>query len=166
MMQEKPTRNHFFSFQPPAGGDVTLESIDGTVFIAHSLLLSLASSVFSDMFTSTTKADTVELTEDEEAISLMLAYIYPVERPSINTISLLEKAMLMAHKYEVDVLTKAVEQAGRQRDLVRQDPLRVYQAAGNYDFQDIEKLSAKLLTREHYDMTTTDGLVRAHERES
>ncbi|KAG9122226.1 hypothetical protein FRC07_001495, partial [Ceratobasidium sp. 392] len=149
-----------FTFQPLPGGDVSLKSSDGALFVVHSVLLSVASKVFSDMFTTTTTADAVELAEDAEAVSLMLAFVYPVMRPSIDSIALLEKGMLMAHKYEIDVLAKTMQQVTNQRDLIRQDPLRVYRAAGKYGFQEIETLSAKLITRDHYDMTTVDGLVK------
>ncbi|KAG9119383.1 hypothetical protein FRC07_005605, partial [Ceratobasidium sp. 392] len=149
-----------FSFQPPPGGDVSLKSSDGTLFVVHSMFLSFGSKVFSDMLASSIKADIVELAEDAEAISLMLAFIYPMMRPSIDTISLLEKAMLIAHKYEIGVLAKTVKQATGLPNLIRKDPLRIYRMAGNYGFQDIEILSAKLITREHYDMTTVDGLVK------
>ncbi|KAG9080454.1 hypothetical protein FRC06_006563, partial [Ceratobasidium sp. 370] len=150
-----------FSFQPPAGGDVTLRSSDGTLFITHSLLLSLASKVFSDMFGSTTVADIVELAEDAEAISLMLAFIYPVIRPPINTIPLLEKAMLIAHKYEIEVLEETLKQSsGQQRDLIRKDPVRVLYLAKKYGFRETQTLAAKLVARCDYDMTTVDGLLK------
>ncbi|KAG8764955.1 hypothetical protein FRC12_007791 [Ceratobasidium sp. 428] len=149
-----------FSFQPPPGGDVSLKSSDGTVFVVHSMFLSFSSKVFSDMLTTSTKSDVIELAEDAEAISLMLAFIYPMVHPAIDNVSLLEKAMLMAHKYEVDTLAKTVVQASSQCDLIRQNPLRIYQVAGNYGFKQLELLSAKLITRSHYDMTTVEGLVK------
>ncbi|KAG8766633.1 hypothetical protein FRC12_006741 [Ceratobasidium sp. 428] len=149
-----------FSFQPPPGGDVSLKSSDGTVFIVHSVFLSFSSKVFSDMLTTPTKSDVIELAEDAEAISMMLAFLYPMVHPAIDSTRLLEKAMLMAHKYNIEVLAKTVEQASGQRDLIRQDPLRIYQAAGNYGFKELELLSAKLIARSHYDMTTVEGLVK------
>ncbi|KAG8704345.1 hypothetical protein FRC08_002285 [Ceratobasidium sp. 394] len=150
-----------FSFQPPAGGDVTFKSSDGTIFVAHSLLLSLASKVFSDMFGSTTVADVVELAEDAEAVSLMLAFIYPVIRPPIDTIPLLERAMLVAHKYEIEVLEETLKQSsGQQRDLIRKDPVRVLYLANKYGFRETQTLAAKLVTQCDYDMTTVDGLLK------
>ncbi|KAG8696222.1 hypothetical protein FRC08_007300 [Ceratobasidium sp. 394] len=150
-----------FSFQPPVGGDVSLKASDGTIFTVHSMFLSFSSKVFSDMFASSTKADVVELTEDAEAVSLMLAFVYPTVRPPIDTIPLLEKAMLVAHKYEIEVLTKTLEQtAGQQRALIRQDPLRVFRLATDYGLHEIQKLSVKLMTPRHCDMATVSGLVQ------
>ncbi|KAG8684348.1 hypothetical protein FRC09_015443 [Ceratobasidium sp. 395] len=149
-----------FSFQAPPGGDVWLKSSDGTIFVVHSMFLSFSSKVFSDMLTTSTKSDVIELAEDAEAISLMLAFLYPMVHPAIDSAPLLEKAMLMAHKYDIGVLAKTVEQASGQRDLIRQNPLRIYQAARHYGFKELELLSAKLITQNHYDMTTVKGLIR------
>ncbi|KAG8747672.1 hypothetical protein FRC10_000215 [Ceratobasidium sp. 414] len=150
-----------FNFQPPAGGDVSLKSSDGTIFTVHSMFLSFSSNVFSDMFASSTKADIVELAEDAETVSLMLAFVYPTVRPPIDTIPLLEKAMIVAHKYEIEVLTKTLEQtASQQRALIRKDPLRVFRLAADCGLHEIQALSAKLMAPSHCDMATVSGLVQ------
>ncbi|KAF8610681.1 hypothetical protein BDV93DRAFT_23375 [Ceratobasidium sp. AG-I] len=150
-----------FAFQPPEGGDVSLKSSDGTIFLAHSVLLRLASKVFEDMFTGPTTADTVELAEDAEAVSLMLAFIYPVLRPSIDTLRLLEKAMVVAHKYEIDVLLKTLDQCRNEnRKLIRLDPVRVFRLASVYGLRDTQTLAAKLIGPAQYDMLTPDGIVQ------
>ncbi|KAG8747674.1 hypothetical protein FRC10_000217 [Ceratobasidium sp. 414] len=156
-MSESADQN--FSFRPPAGGDVSLKSSDGTIFVVHSLLLSLASKVFSDMFASTTKADVVELAEDAEAISLMLAFIYPVVRPPVDTIPLLEKAMLVAHKYDVEGLAKSLEQ-NQQRALIRCDPARVFRLAADYGFREMQTLAAMLIGSSKLDLLEVDGLLQ------
>ncbi|KAG8764954.1 hypothetical protein FRC12_007790 [Ceratobasidium sp. 428] len=160
MNQNTSQTQAVFSFEPPAGGDVSLKANDGTIFVVHSLLLNLASKVFSDMLSSTTNADVVELAEDSETISFMLACIYPATQPSIDTVSLLEKAMLLSHKYDIEGLVKAAKRAGTQRGLVRQDPARVYHAAEKYGFSEIETFSAKLVIGSRYDMTTASGLIK------
>ncbi|KAG9119384.1 hypothetical protein FRC07_005606 [Ceratobasidium sp. 392] len=155
------SRVQAFSFLPPAGGDVSLKSCDGTIFIVHSLLLRLASQVFSDMFASATSADVVELAEDAETISLMLAFIYPVMQPSLNTVAILEKAMLVAHKYEIDGLAKTLEHTySQKRALIRQDPLRVFRSAKHYGFREMQTLAAKIANSSHYNMLTSQGLVK------
>ncbi|KAG9080453.1 hypothetical protein FRC06_006562 [Ceratobasidium sp. 370] len=165
MSEPTPNQNtpqtQTFSFQPPAGGDVSLRSSDGTIFVAHSLLLSLASKVFSDMFASTTKSDVVELAEDAEAISLMLAFIYPVVRPPVDTISLLEKAMLVAHKYEIEVLAKTLEQTCNQRrTLICSNPARVFRFAADYGFRETQTLAAMLIGSGKFDLLEIDGLLQ------
>ncbi|KAG9122224.1 hypothetical protein FRC07_001493 [Ceratobasidium sp. 392] len=154
------SRAQAFSFLPPAGGDVSLKSCDGTVFIVHSLLPRLASKVFSDMFASATSADVVELAEDAETISLMLAFIYPVMQPPLDTVAILEKAMLVAHKYEIDGLAKTLEHTySQQRALIRQDPLRVFRSAKHYGFREMQTLAAKIASSSHYNMLTSQGLI-------
>lgn len=150
-----------FAFQPPEGGDVSLKSSDGTIFLAHSVLLRLASKVFGDMFAGSTIADTVELAEDAEAVSLMLAFIYPVMRPSIDTLRLLEKAMVVAHKYEIDVLLKTLDQCrSENRKLIRLDPVRVFRLASAYGLRDTQTLAAKFIGPAQYDMLTPEGIVQ------
>ncbi|ELU35637.1 hypothetical protein AG1IA_10333 [Rhizoctonia solani AG-1 IA] len=63
------------------------------------------------MFYGATKPDPIELAEDAESISLMLAFIYPVAPPHINTIDHLEKIMKVSQKYDVERMTKFIEEA-------------------------------------------------------
>ncbi|KAG9119963.1 hypothetical protein FRC07_004759, partial [Ceratobasidium sp. 392] len=56
-----------FSYQPPAGGDISLKSSDGVVFLAHSVLLGMSSSVFSDMLSTASPSDVIELGDDAES---------------------------------------------------------------------------------------------------
>jgi hypothetical protein len=140
---------------------VSLKSCDGVIFLVHAMLLGLASKVFSDMFTIPTTADVVELAEDAEAISIMLAFIYPVVPPRIDTISLFEKAMIVAHKYDIDVLVKILEQTGiQQRGFIRRDPLRIFRLAADYGLRDTQTHAAKLVGLQHRDMLSLDGLVK------
>lgn len=150
-----------FTFQPPAGGDTSLKSCDGTTFRVHSVLLGLASTVFADMFTETTKAKAVELEEDAESISLMLAFTYPVASPSVTSVDLLEKAMKVAQKYKVERIIKFIEENVHIRsDLVLSNPLRVFHAAVSHNFPTIQALSAKILRPNHCDLLTVDGLLQ------
>lgn len=160
-----------FTFQPLSGGDVSLKSNDGAIFVAHSMLLGLASPIFADMFTGAITApggppaaltpDTIELAEDAEAVSLMLAFIYPVIRPTIDSLRLLEKAMVVAHKYEIDVLLKTLDQCrSENRKLIRLDPLRVFRLAFDYGLRDTQTLAAKLIGPAQYDTLTPEGIVR------
>ncbi|KAJ1310445.1 hypothetical protein OPQ81_007178 [Rhizoctonia solani] len=96
------------------------------------------------MLAGATKPDTVELKEDTEAISLMLAFIYPVEPPSITTIDQLEKLMVLSQKYGVEKLIKYIENHGRlDYQLVLSDPIRAFRASVDHQFPTIRTLSAK-----------------------
>lgn len=148
-----------FAFQPPAGGDIDLKSCNGTIFRAHSVLLGMASTVFSDMFANAKKTDTVELAEDAESISLMLAFIYPATLPSITTIELLEKSMLVAHKYDIQRITDFINQLFQPGNpLINLDPLNVFRVSSKYGFPSVRILASKSLYPSHYDFLSVDGL--------
>lgn len=87
-----------YAFKPPLGGDVSLRSADGKIFCLHTLILSLASSAFSDMFAiGTQSTEIIDLSDDSEAISLMLGFIYPSALPPVVvTYELLEKCLRIA----------------------------------------------------------------------
>ncbi|QRW26935.1 The BTB (BR-C, ttk and bab)/POZ (Pox virus and Zinc finger) domain [Rhizoctonia solani] len=79
------------------------------------------------MFYGATKPDPIELAEDAESISLMLAFIYPVAPPHINTIDHLEKIMKVSQKYDVERMTKFIEEAVTLGSkLMTLDPMRVF----------------------------------------
>jgi hypothetical protein len=140
---------------------VSLKSCDGTTFLAHSQSLSLASKVFSDMFISPTVADVIELVEDAEAVSIMLAFIYPVIRPPIDTIPLLEKAMRVAHKYDIDVLLKTLEQTGiQQQGLIARNPLRVFLLAADHGLRETQAHAAELVWLQDRNKISPDGLAK------
>ncbi|KAG9077569.1 hypothetical protein FS749_010532, partial [Ceratobasidium sp. UAMH 11750] len=85
-----------FSYQPPAGGNLSLKSADGAIFLVHSVLLGMASSVFADMFSAANRSDVVELTDDAESLSLMLRFIYPPTFMDDLPLVLIEKSLRIA----------------------------------------------------------------------
>lgn len=150
-----------FVFQPPSGGDVDLKSCDGVIFRAHSVLLGIASTVFADMFAGATKSDTIELAEDAEPGSPMLAFIYPITPPPIHTVDLLEKFMAMSHKYDIDKMINFVDQIIQlQNEVVLSDPLRVFRASAQYHFPAAQALAARSLRSHHCDMTSVEGILK------
>ncbi|ELU43853.1 BTB domain-containing protein [Rhizoctonia solani AG-1 IA] len=150
-----------FSFQPPAGGDIVLKSCDGTTFNAHSVILGMASTVFGGMFYGATKPDPIELAEDAESISLMLAFIYPVAPPHINTIDHLEKIMKVSQKYDVERMTKFIEEAVTLGSkLMTLDPMRVFYLCVTHNFPAIQALTAESFRPKSGDLLTVDGLLQ------
>ncbi|QRW00758.1 The BTB (BR-C, ttk and bab)/POZ (Pox virus and Zinc finger) domain [Ceratobasidium sp. AG-Ba] len=150
-----------FSFQPPAGGDLTLKSSDGVTFVVHSVLLCIASKVFAGMFEASKVADIIDLTEDAEAISLMLAFIYPTIRPQINTIPRIEKSILVANKYDIPVIEQTLNEiVPSLHDVIRDDPLRLFHTAKNHGFRKIQTTAARLVLPGNQSMTTVEALVK------
>jgi hypothetical protein len=144
-----------FSFEPPTGGDVLVKSADGVLFSTHSILLSLASSVFSDMFSTATKHDTVELTDDAESISLMLAFIYPSSFVTVDSFQILEKSLEMARKYDVPGILKALDfiipHEQKDKNLAHHDPVRVFRLATSHDLRETQTFAASLIEPRHCD---------------
>ncbi|QRW00825.1 The BTB (BR-C, ttk and bab)/POZ (Pox virus and Zinc finger) domain [Ceratobasidium sp. AG-Ba] len=98
-----------FSYKPPPGGDIILKSTEGTTFLAHSLLLGMASSVFAGMISTATQRDVVELSDDAESISLMLRFIYPPTFLQDLPLALVEKSLRIAQKYDVSGIITSID---------------------------------------------------------
>ncbi|KDN49332.1 hypothetical protein RSAG8_02034, partial [Rhizoctonia solani AG-8 WAC10335] len=111
------------------------------------------------MLTGATESDAVELAEDAETISLMLAFIYPVDPPSITTVEQPEKVMLSSQKYNIEKLTKYIEKSNRwDSQLILSDPIRVFRASVMHGFPTIQTLSAKRFGLKFCDYRSSKGL--------
>ncbi|KAG9124827.1 hypothetical protein FRC07_010085, partial [Ceratobasidium sp. 392] len=125
-----------FTFQPPPGGDVTLKSADGAEFIAYSLMLRLASSVFADMFSTATQRDDIELADDAESVSLMLRFIYPPTLVDDLPTALLEKALRIAQKYDISgtitSLDYFISHSSNKSSLIHSNPIYALCLATTY----------------------------------
>ncbi|KAG8703646.1 hypothetical protein FRC08_002712 [Ceratobasidium sp. 394] len=144
-----------FSFEPPDGGDLLVKSADGALFAVHSVLLGLASSVFSDMFSAPTKRDAIELTDDAESISLMLAFIYPSSFVTVDSFQALEKSLEMARKYDVPGILKALDfiipHEQKDKNLAYHDPVRAFRLATRHGLRETQTFSAGLIEPKHCD---------------
>ena len=81
-MEDNPSSPSPFSF--PAG-DVILRSADNVNFRVHTILLSLASPFFHDMFSlpqTSKELQTIQMTENADVLVAILRLIYPFEEPS------------------------------------------------------------------------------------
>jgi hypothetical protein len=154
-----------FTFEAPPGGDISLRSIDGPVFCVHSIILGLASSTFSDMFSVAIKSgETIDLGDDSESISLMLAFIYPSHlSPTVDTFELLEKCLAIAQKYNMQAMTKALDRELSERvggRLVSGQPLRAFRLAVTYGLRDSQTLAAKAIMPCHIDLREPAEIIK------
>ena len=135
--------------------DIVLRSSDGVTFHCWRALLSISSSIFSDMF-SLPQPDTsynadelpiVDLVEDGRTLHLIVSLCHP---PSFtgklfepDSIRELEAVLEAAKKYEMEDLRSAALLKLSDPYLVRQDPLRMYGLACLYQCRDAAKLAAQ-----------------------
>lgn len=133
------------------GGDLILRSSDDVDFNVHSILLSLASPVFSDMLTVGTggsagndKKNVITLGETAEMVALMLKLIYPLTPPTISSFEQLNQGLHVADKYQL----KNMKSHLHERLLVhgspvsvQADPLRALAVASGHGLQDVADIA-------------------------
>ncbi|KAG8764952.1 hypothetical protein FRC12_007788 [Ceratobasidium sp. 428] len=140
-------------FTPLAEGDITIISSDGVKFLVHSHTLKRSSSVFADMFSVATRDEqAIELDDDAESIALMLGFLYPFKPLSIHNFSILEKALIIAQKYDVEGIPKALDDtipAGAHADFIRIDPLRMLRLGTAYGLRNTSTLASKAVQRQY-----------------
>jgi hypothetical protein len=124
--------------------DLVLRSSDGVNFRVFKLILSLASSVFADMFTlplppsSQSPSDEPPVTllpEDAETLDMALRYFYPVPSPEVVTLREARILLEFARKYQADVIKHSLMRF--LTDTSERDPVGVYALASAYDCHDI-----------------------------
>jgi BTB/POZ domain len=132
--------------------DLILRSSDGVNFRVFKIILSLASSVFNDMFdipqpiseseNNHDELRVVTVTEDAKALDLCLRHLYPV--PSPATAGLWGARVLadFARKYDVGALESVV--ARYLADSIGDDPVGVYAIAVTYGPKSIAAKAAQL----------------------
>ena len=124
--------------------DLVLRSSDDVNFFVFKIILSLASSVFADMFTlplpaasqnSSDEPPVAQLPEDAETIDMALRYCYPIPSPEMVTLCDARILMEFARKYQVDVIKSSLTQF--LTNTIERNPAGVYALASTYEYQDV-----------------------------
>ncbi|KAG8752493.1 hypothetical protein FRC12_011919 [Ceratobasidium sp. 428] len=143
-------------FQPPPGGDIILCSSDGAQFHVHSVILSIASSVFHGMFTVGTSGNgqAINLTEDGRTLSLMLGFIYPIQRlPVIVDPGVLRPCLEAARKYDLQGMLENIDaQLSQPNSMVLPDPTDLYKLSVDYEMPNSRIKAARKLLGSNYDL--------------
>ncbi|KAG8705395.1 hypothetical protein FRC09_002981 [Ceratobasidium sp. 395] len=143
-------------FEPPPGGDVTLCSTDGVVFCVHSVVLSLASSVFRDMLAVGTAGigQAINLSEDGQTLSLMLDFIYPIHKsPTITELALLRSCLEVARKYDLNAMLEDIDtQLSQPTSKIFSGPLDLYTTSLEYSLPNSKVGAARRLLGGDYDL--------------
>ncbi|KAG8690060.1 hypothetical protein FRC11_014082 [Ceratobasidium sp. 423] len=104
------------------GGDLTLRSTDSVDFSVHSVLLSLASPVFSELLGAENREEVIRFSENAEILALMLKFIYPRPTPVVSSMGLLNDALRVANKYQLDSMKGRL----REQLTLAASPVSVY----------------------------------------
>jgi len=124
--------------------DLVLRSRDGINFRVFKIILSLASSVFADMFTlpspppssnSSDEPPVVLLPEDAETLDMALRHCYPIRSPEVVKQRDARILLEFARKYQVDLIEPSLTRF--LTDTIERDPVGVYALAAAYERQDI-----------------------------
>lgn len=154
-----------YVFKPPSGGDILFRTVDGKVFCLHTLILRLASTVFSDMLTiGTQSAEVVDLADDSEAFSLMLGFIYPSAVPPIvNTFALLEKSLQIAQKYQVETMLQKIDRSlsceSSYNDLIQIESFRLFRLCATYGLRQTQSAAARLIRASPDKLLVTSAII-------
>jgi hypothetical protein len=124
--------------------DLVLRSSDGVNFRVFKVILSLASSVFADMFTlpslpasqnSIDEPQVVLLPEDAQTLDLALRHCYPIRSPDVVKQRDARILLEFARKYQIDLMEPSLTRF--LTDTIERDPVGVYALAAVYEYRDI-----------------------------
>ncbi|KAJ7358194.1 hypothetical protein DFH08DRAFT_953382 [Mycena albidolilacea] len=128
--------------------DVILRSSDGVDFHVYRLVLSLASSVFRDMFAFPTPQSeptipTVQVSESALVLDAALRFWYPGAEPTaVQTLDLLRDALeVLVLKYNMRFVIPLAKQ--QLREYIGSDPVAVFSIACRHEWKDIALDAAK-----------------------
>lgn len=168
MSEKSPEKTFDDIFRPPPGGDVTLRSSDGVEFLAHSVILGIASSVFASLLVVGTNKDAVELSETADTVSPMLQFMYPnIASPTMTSIKMLSRCLRAAQKYDlggmIETLDKEISTDTTAQSLIQIDPLRIHQLALQFNLPKAQVAAAPLVLTDKADVcdpSKLSGLVK------
>ena len=129
--------------------DLILQSSDEVHFRVSKLILSLASPIFSDMFSIPSppsekphdEVQVVHLTEHSTTLDVVLRHLYPIRSPKGDTLHYASILAEFARKYQVDVLEEII--TAYLTDSLKRDPVGIYAIAATYRYSDIGAIAAR-----------------------
>ncbi|KAI0255776.1 hypothetical protein BJV78DRAFT_572491 [Lactifluus subvellereus] len=129
--------------------DIILRSSDDVNFRVFKIILSLASPVFAQMFSTPQSAShkpadelpVVTISEDSQALDLALRHCYPTRSPELVELKDAHILLEFAHKYQVDALCPSLTRY--LTSTIERDPVSVYALATKYQYKDVAIAAAR-----------------------
>ncbi|KAG9038028.1 hypothetical protein FS837_001320 [Tulasnella sp. UAMH 9824] len=154
-------------FNDSPSGDCILQTPDGTQFVVHCLILSLASPIWKDMFSlpqasegSSATRPVIPVEEDPETVQALLTMVYPLPPPHISSYDLATRLVQACDKYFIDIsrLDTILYKVLRTTAALEADPLGVYALAWRLGMED----EAKIASRHTHRTDLSDPKVRSN----
>jgi len=136
-------------------------------FHTHKIILSIASTVFHDMFSipqppqpvgSDTVLPAVQVAETAGVFETFLRLIYPIEPPAVNSLQLVDDLFRLAEKYMASGVHAKLRQILPSPSFLKNDPIWVYAIACRADFNE----EAELAIRHASKVDPVHGISRKH----
>jgi hypothetical protein len=129
--------------------DLILQSSDQVHFYVFKLILSLASPVFTDMFSlpsppsqnSRDEVQVVPVSEDSITLDVALRHLYPMQTPEGDKLHYASILAEFTQKYQVEALNKSI--TSYLTDSIEHDPVGVYAIAVTYGYDRIGANAAR-----------------------
>lgn len=129
-------------------GDTILRSVDGVHFHIFRAILVVASPFFRTLFSlpqpradvaaeSTDHDDlpVVDVGEDSTALDIALRYCYPVRKPKIKDIAVVDRVLAAGLKYEIDVVVESMQSLLVSKPVMANQPIRAYLIACKHNLR-------------------------------
>jgi len=147
-----------YDFEAP-DADAILRCSDGKELRVHSVILSLASSIFQGMFSlpqptesSPSQIPTIDVPESSDILEPFIQYLYPRSPPKLSDLAMWEALYTVADKYNTEVVMETLRDMLISRFL-ETSPVRVYALASHLGFEE----EAKIASRETLKMNLYGG---------
>lgn len=129
--------------------DIILRSSDNVNFRVFKIILSLASPVFAQKFSTpqsathkpTDELPVVTVSEDSQALDLALRHCYPTRSPELVELKDAHILLEFAHKYQVDALCPSLTRY--LTSAIERDPVSAYTLATKYQYKDVAMAAAR-----------------------
>lgn len=146
--------------------DFILRSGDKVDFHVHRIILTLASPVFADMLSlpqppdaAGTERPVVDVSEDSEALDVLLRVCYPEPVPDFPSLDLLHRVLGAAMKYEIHAAIVLAKNAMVQPRFMDESPLHVFVIACRLGLEDQAAAAARhAVERDLVEGVTCPGL--------